>query len=135
MKVKLEGLTLMADDVARLGRFYHEVIGFDYVVNDSHYVEFNSQGIRLAICSKSLMADNTNGHISFIESRKGQAVELNFECASPEEVIETYREFVAKGATDIAAPKSMPWGHTTGFFADPEGNIHSIFAVNPAEAD
>jgi len=135
MRVKLEGLTLMADDVSRLGRFYHEVIGFEYVVNDSHYVEFHNDGIRLAICAKALMADNTNGHVSFIEGRRGQALELNFECATPEEVNATYREFVAKGAAGITEPKAMSWGHTTGFFADPEGNIHSIFAVNPVQAE
>ncbi|WP_342435838.1 VOC family protein [Paenibacillus sp. FSL L8-0436] len=92
-------------------------------------------GIRLAICSIPLMADNTNGHYSFIEERKGQAFEINFECDSPEAVHTMYEELISKGATGITAPKSMSWGHTTGFFADPEGNIHSIFAVNPVAAE
>nr|WP_170314990.1 hypothetical protein [Saccharibacillus brassicae] len=42
-----------------------------------------------------------------------------------------YNEYVSKGAVGIAEPKVVAWGHTTGFFADPEGNIHSLFAVNP----
>lgn len=77
------------------------------------------------------MADNTNDHPSFTEERKGQAFELNFQCDSPEDARGTYHDFVSKGATGITEPKPMSWGHTTGFFADPEGNIHSIFAVNP----
>jgi uncharacterized glyoxalase superfamily protein PhnB len=81
------------------------------------------------------MADNTNGHPSFVEERKGQAFELNFECDSPEEVHVRYNDFVSKGATGITAPKVMSWGHTTGFFADLEGNIHSLFAVNPVTAE
>ncbi|MFB9326303.1 VOC family protein [Paenibacillus aurantiacus] len=130
--VKLEGITLLADDVARLARFYEDVLGFTIVVDEGHYVEFSNSGVRLAICSKSLMADNTNGYSSFGESRKGQAVELNFQCDTPEQVYALYDEFVTKGAIDVTAPQVKSWGHTAGFFGDPEGNVHSIFAVNPA---
>ncbi|WP_239618883.1 VOC family protein [Cohnella mopanensis] len=131
MRVQLEGITVLSNDVSRLARFYRDVLGFKIVIEESHYVEFVNDGIRLAICSKPLMADNTNRHYSFIEERKGQAFELNFQCESPEAVRNIYDEYVSKGATSITEPKSMPWGHTTGFFADPDGNIHSLFAVNP----
>ncbi|REE80175.1 catechol 2,3-dioxygenase-like lactoylglutathione lyase family enzyme [Paenibacillus taihuensis] len=130
--VKLEGITMLADDVARLARFYQEVLGFAIVVEEEHYVEFSNPGVRLAICSRSLMADNTNAYYSFQESRKGQAVELNFQCESPEQVYALYDEFVSKGALDIIAPQIKSWGHTAAFFGDPEGNVHSLFAVNPA---
>lgn len=133
MKVRLEGLTVLANDVTALADFYRTVIGFTAVVEEDHYVEFENSGVRLAICSKALMADNTSQHHSFIEERRGQAFELNFECDSPEAVHELYGVFISKGASAIAEPKVMSWGHTTGFFADPEGNIHSIFAVNSAE--
>ncbi|AEI40693.1 VOC family protein [Paenibacillus mucilaginosus] len=129
--VKLEGLTLLADDVARLARFYQDVLGFTILIEEEHYVEFSNSGVRLAICSKSLMAENTNGYPSFRESRRGQAIELNFQCDSPDQVYALYDEFVSKGAIDVTAPQIKSWGHTTGFFGDPEGNIHSIFAVNP----
>jgi lactoylglutathione lyase len=135
MKVRLEGITLLADDVGGLAAFYRDVIGLPTVVEDGHYVEFENNGIRLAICSKALMADNTNQHQSFIEGRRGQAVELNFECESPDAVCERFATFVAKGAVAVTEPQTMPWGHTTGFFADPEGNIHSLFAVNPTESE
>jgi uncharacterized glyoxalase superfamily protein PhnB len=58
-------------------------------------------------------------------------VELNFECDSPEQVYALYEQYVAQGAVAVAEPVVKDWGHTTGFFADPEGNIHSLFAVNP----
>lgn len=116
MKVRLEGITMLANNVSALADFYREVIGFKTVIEEDHYVEFENSGIRLAICSKALMAENTNQHLSFIEERKGQAFEL-------------FEAFISKGATAISEPKTMSWGHTTGFFADPEGNIHSIFAM------
>lgn len=135
MRMKLEGITVLALDVAVLTGFYRDVLGFKIDVEEEHYAEFENEGVRLAVFSAPLMADNTNGHHSFLEERKGQAFELNFECDSPETVRVKYDEFVAKGATGITAPKVMSWGHTTGFFADPEGNIHSLFAVNPVRAE
>ncbi|EFM10792.1 Glyoxalase/bleomycin resistance protein/dioxygenase [Paenibacillus curdlanolyticus YK9] len=132
MKVQLEGITLLANDVAALASFYRDVIGFKTVVEEDDYVEFVNEGIRLAICSKPLMADNTNQHYSFIEERKGQAFELNFECDSPEEVYRLLGDWIEKGAAAITEPTVKSWGHTTAFFADPEGNIHSIFAANPS---
>lgn len=134
MRVKLEGITVLALDVPRLTRFYRDVLGFKVLVEEEHYKEFENDGVRLAIFSAPLMAGNTNGHYSFLEERKGQAFELNFECDSPEDVYARYDDFVSKGATGITAPKVTSWGHTTGFFADPEGNIHSLFAVNPVTA-
>ena len=129
MRVQLEGITVLSNDVFRLTSFYRDVLGFNTVVEEAHYTEFENNGVRFAICEKSLMADNTKGHYSFIEEHKGQAFELNFQCESPKAVRDTYDDFVSRGATSIAEPKSMSWGHTTGFFADPDGNIHSIFAV------
>jgi len=134
MRVKLEGITVLALDVPGLTRFYRDVLGFKAIVEEDHYTEFENDGVRLAIFSAPLMADNTNGHHSFVEERKGQAFELNLACDSPEDVHVMYDDFVSKGATGITAPKAMSWGHTTGFFADPEGNIHSLFAVNPVTA-
>ena len=132
MRVKLEGITIMADDVAALARFYRDVIGFRAAVEEGHYVELENTGVRLAICSRPVLAENTNQHHTYIDKRQGQAFELNFECESPEAVSELFEQFVAKGAMPIAGPTLKSWGHTTAFFADPEGNIHSLFAVNPA---
>lgn len=131
MRMQLEGFTVLSDDVPGLAAFYRDVLGLRTAVTEDHYVEFASGGTRFAICSKSLMADNTNGHPSYKEAHKGQAFELNFQCESPEAVRILYDVIVSKGAKSIAEPKSMDWGHTTGFFADPDGNIHSLFAVNP----
>ncbi|WP_171056337.1 VOC family protein [Paenibacillus sinopodophylli] len=133
MEVRLEGITVLANDVSALAAFYRDVIGFKVVIEEGHYVEFDNKGVRIAICARPLMADNTNMHHSFIEERKGQSFELNFECQSPKAVYDLYEQFVSKGAIAITEPKSVSWGHTVGFFADPEGNIHSLFAVNTAE--
>ncbi|SDX55140.1 VOC family protein [Paenibacillus sp. CF384] len=131
MRIKLEGITILADDVASLASFYKNAIGFHASVEEEHYVELVNDGVRLAFCSRTLMAENTNNHRSFLDNRQGQAFELNFECDSPEAVYELLEQYVAQGAVAISEPTIKSWGHTTCFFADPEGNIHSLFAVNP----
>ena len=69
-----------------------------------------------------------NGAAAFDRKAKGRAFELAFEVASPERVDATYARLVRNGATAIAAPADKPWGHRVAFFADPDGNIHDVFA-------
>lgn len=90
MRVQLEGITILSNDVSRLASFYREVLGFSIITDEGHYVEFENNGY----------------------------------------VYRIYQEIVSKGATSITEPKLMDWGQTTGFFADPDGNIHSLFAIN-----
>lgn len=129
--VVLEGVTLMADDVAAMAAFYEHGLGFDVAVRETDYVALSTTGIRLAIFRRSGMGAHTRDHPSFRQSRSGQAFELNFECATEDEVLALFTELVAYGATPIAEPTEQSWGHLTGFFADPEGNIHSLFTTIP----
>lgn len=127
--ITLEGVTLLATDVARMADFFEHVLGFEVQVRETQYVAIAGTGVRLAIFQRSGMGAHTHDHPSFGESRRGQAVELNFECATPDRVRQRYAEIVAGGAVAIAEPAERDWGHFTAFFADPEGNIHSLFAV------
>lgn len=84
-----------------------------------------------ALDSQSVLAKfcliSQGGHSSYHEATKGQSFELAFPCETPEDVKKSYIEIVEKGATPIKKPSLMPWGQTTAFFADPDGNIHEIF--------
>ncbi|GKU79041.1 VOC family protein [Paenibacillus sp. L3-i20] len=128
MKPQITVITLLTNDVTRMTRFYRDVLGFPTIVDSEEYVEFENSGVRLSICSNQLMAANTNDHPSYSEAHRGQAFELCFPCDSPEQVHLAYEKIIANGGTAIKEPALMPWGHTAAFFADPEGNIHSIYA-------
>ena len=39
-----------------------------------------------------------------------------------------YHEITQKGAAPIKRPEDMPWNQRAAFIADPDGNIHEIFA-------
>lgn len=128
VSVGLEGVTVLADD-AKLAALFEHGMGFEVAVREDHYVAFATPGVRLAIFERSVMAANTGDHPTFRGPRGAQAFELNFECASADEVQAAFDRAVAAGGTPITAPFSTEWGHITGFFADPEGNVHSVFAV------
>ena len=126
---RLEGITVLADDVAKLATFYRDALGLRVDVTEQNYVAFGGEGIRLAIFSRIGMSSNTHDHPDYRTQFTGQAFVLNFECASTDEVNERFSHIVANGGRSIADPAKKHWGHFTGFFADPEGNIHSLFAV------
>ncbi|MFK4789501.1 VOC family protein [Microbacterium sp. ZW T5_56] len=128
MTIHLEGITVLADDVAALADFYEHALGWHVEVREEAYVAFGGQGVRVAIFSRPLMSGNTDGHPAYALPFTGQAFELNLQCESADEVERRYDLLVAAGATPTGRPALREWGQFSGFFADPEGNIHSLFA-------
>jgi catechol 2,3-dioxygenase-like lactoylglutathione lyase family enzyme len=126
--MRFEGVTLLVDDVAGMAEFYENVLGFDVTERQSDYVAFDGGGKRLAIFRRTGRNEHTGDPV-YLEPRSGQTVELNFLCPSPEIVRTRYAELVDRGATSVSEPAEREWGHVAGFFGDPEGNVHSIFAV------
>jgi lactoylglutathione lyase len=127
MRAQINLITLLTDDVIKMTNFYRDVLGFKTESESDNYVEFKNEGVRFSICSRQIMSDITGGHSNFKEEKKGQAFELAFPCDTPEDVEKSYNEIIAKGGIPIKEPSQMPWGQTTAFFADPDGNIHEIF--------
>jgi catechol 2,3-dioxygenase-like lactoylglutathione lyase family enzyme len=125
-------ITVLADDVPTMVQFYRDVLAFQVANDLGHYVEFAHEGVRFAICARSIMARTTQ-HPSFKLPANGQAFELAFPLDTPEALDRVYAAVVAGGATPVAAPAVMPWGQKTAFFADPEGNIHELFVDLPGE--
>ncbi|MBE4907636.1 VOC family protein [Bacillus luteolus] len=128
MKAQIALITILTKDVPTMKNFYKDVLGFEIKSDMDNYVEFESEGARFAICNREIMTQVTGGHPSYQDEKNGQAFELAFPCDSPADVQKTFEEIVSKGATPVKAPSAMPWGQTTAFFADPDGNIHEIFS-------
>jgi lactoylglutathione lyase len=127
MEGKIALVTILTNDVRRLVDFYHSVLGFDLLEDLGQYVELVNPGVRFAICARSVM-ENATGHPDFHEPRSGQSFELAFPLATASTVDLAYDEIVSKGANPIQPPTNMPWNQRTAFFADPDGNIHELFA-------
>lgn len=126
MKSQISLITVLTDDTPRLAAFYRDVLGFPVKLDLGNYIEFESPGVRFAICTRQVMAETTN-HPSYVQACKGQSFELAFPCDTAQEVDKGYAELIAAGAIAIKKPADMPWGQRAAFFADPDGNIHEIF--------
>ena len=126
MKGNIGLITILTDDLQSLVSFYQDVLGFTQNFESETYVEFENEGVRFAICARSVMEKMTD-HTSYKEERKGQTFELAFPCDSSEQVDSTYDEIIAKGAIPIKSPHDTPWGRRTAIFADPDGNIHELY--------
>ncbi|MFF2887501.1 VOC family protein [Paenibacillus sp. NPDC057967] len=127
MKAQLTVVTLITSDVPGMARFYREALGFTIAVDTEHYAELENEGTRFSLSSRELMAEQSGGHPSYVIPQSGQAVELCFRLESPQSVRSAYTHLLSCGAGAVKEPAVMPWGHTTAFFADPEGNIHTIY--------
>jgi uncharacterized glyoxalase superfamily protein PhnB len=130
MKPQIALITLMTDYVPGMVAFYRDVLGFEVDVDMGEYISLKNEGVRFAICDRNIMLEATS-HESYTTGSSGQAVELAFQCDSPEEVDQMYEKITSQGAKGIKPPASMPWGQRTAFFTDPEGNIHEIFSELP----
>jgi uncharacterized glyoxalase superfamily protein PhnB len=108
--------------------FFRDVLGFLPLQEAGEFVEFSHQGMRFALCTRAELYRLTRDE-SFQAAHAGQVCELAFPLDSPAEVDRMYIELLARGASPVCPPADMPWGQRTAFFADPEGNIHEIFAA------
>jgi len=125
MEARIDLITIWTDDVERMKRFYNEIIGFEIEGDLGEYVEFINDGVRFAICSRSVMIGFSGGYKRRVS---GQGFELAFPCSSPADVDATYESLKKKGVKFANEPQDMPWNQRTALFEDPDGNIHEIFA-------
>lgn len=125
MKPEISLITIWTDNIDRMRIFYNEVLGFKIKNDLGNYVEFESNGVRFAICMRNVMYEYSR---EYEKKTIGQAFELAFPCENPKDVDESFKEIVKMGATPIHEPQDMLWNQRTALFADPDGNIHEIFA-------
>jgi len=125
MDAKISLITIWTNNIGVMKKFYNEVIGFKIKTDLGNYVEFENMGVRFAICMREVM-DKYSGE--YRKQADGQLFELAFPCLNPEDVDKSYNELITKGAIPVHEPQNMPWNQRTALFADPDGNIHEIFA-------
>jgi uncharacterized glyoxalase superfamily protein PhnB len=110
--------------------FYRDVLGFDVEVHDveGQFVQLRNAGVRFQLLAQETMRV-ASGHDGFGAPRGGHSFELAFEVGTPREVDAHYAKILAGGGSPIAAPADKPWGQRIAFFADPDGNIHDVYAT------
>ena len=125
MKAQINLVTIWTNDIDTMKVFYNKVLGFRIENDLGSYVEFENDGVRFAICTRVVMYDYSS---EYRKVSSGQGFELAFPCETPNDVDESFNMLISKGATSVHEPQDMPWNQRTALFADPDGNIHEIFA-------
>ena len=125
MKAQINLITIWTNDINTMRDFYKQVLGFKISNDLGNYVEFENEGVRFAICLREVMYTYSS---EYEGKSDGQAFELAFPCEDPEDVDKSFERLISKGAIPIHEPQNMPWNQRTALFADPDGNIHEIFA-------
>jgi len=124
MKSMISLVTIWTDNIETMKTFYNKALGFKIKNDLGEYVEFENEGVRFAICLRSVMYPYTE---KYKEKSVGQGFELAFPCESVDELDESYTKLLERGAIGIHEPKNMPWNQRTALFSDPDGNIHELF--------
>lgn len=125
MKPEINLITIWTDEIEQMKSFYNQVLGFEIENDLGNYVEFKNDGVRFAICLRNVMYGYSN---EYSKKAVGQSFELAFPCDNPNDVDKSFKQLIEMGAIPIHEPLDMPWNQRTALFADPDGNIHEIFA-------
>lgn len=126
MRVELDLITIFTDEIDVMRDFYSKIIGLEIKNELDGYVEFAMDSVRFSICTRATMKQFSS---EYSKMRKGNNFELAFKCDTKAELDKLYEYVTSNGGTAIYPPEVTPWGHYTGLFADPDGNIHELFVV------
>lgn len=126
-KTRIDMIGILTHHFEEMFKFYSEVMEFKVKLKMDHFAEFENDGVRFALSTNEVMQQATDQE-EYAKKKSGHSFELAFRSDSPEKVDEDYKKLIEKGAKPIKDPTDMPWGQRTAFFADPDGNIHEIFA-------
>jgi catechol 2,3-dioxygenase-like lactoylglutathione lyase family enzyme len=120
--MKFTGICLITTNVLALTKFYTKVLGVEAVGDDNH-AELKTEGAAISIFSARGMEDmvldsmHGAGHGSFT---------IGFEVR---DINAEYRRLKAMDIEFLMFPTAHPWGCSSFWFRDPDGNIVDFYAM------
>jgi len=124
--VRLDGFGLFVDDMARMVRFYRDVLGFEITEDEeTTNVYLVKDGTLFLLYRKTDFEKMTRRRYEYVKGLNGHS-EIALYVDTFEEVDREFARVVACGATPVLEPETEPWGQRTCYVADPEGNLIEI---------
>lgn len=121
--MRLDGFGLFVDDMAKMIRFYKDVLGFEIKEEENtSNVYLVKDGTLFLLYGRNDFEKMTNRRYEYIKGLNGH-FEMALYVDTFEEVDEAYKKAVENGATSVLEPELEPWGQRTCYIADPEGNL------------
>ena len=124
--MRLDGFGLFVDDMAKMIRFYRDVLGFEIKeAEDSSNVYLVKDGTLFLLYGRNDFEKMTGRSYEYIKGLNGH-FEIALYVDAFDKVDAVFRKAVENGATAVMEPELEPWGQRTCYIADPEGNLIEI---------
>lgn len=124
--MRLDGFGLFVDDMAKMIRFYRDVLGFEIKEEeDTLNVFLQKDGTLFLLYRKTDFEKMTGKKFTYCAGINGH-YEISLGVDNYAEVDAAFARVVAAGAEPVMEPTTEPWGQRTCYIADPEGNLIEI---------
>lgn len=128
--IRLQGVGLMVEDMKRMVKFYHDVLGFDITYQEGmKHVFLEKDGTAFMMYGRRDFERMTCRGYQYTGGVCGH-FEIALAVDGYEAVDQAYDRAVAMGAQPVFSPQTMEWGQRTCYIADPEGNLVEIGAFS-----
>ena len=128
--MRLDGFGLLVEDMAKMIRFYRDVLGFEIKeAEDASNVYLVKDGTLFLLYGRVDFEKMTSRRYEYVKGLNGHS-EIALYVDTFDEVDEAFKNAVENGATPILEPELEPWGQRTCYIADPEGNLIEIGSWN-----
>ena len=128
--MRLDGFGLFVEDMAKMIRFYRDVLGFEIKESeDTDNVYLIKDGTLFLLYGRKDFEKMTSRKYEYIKGLNGH-MEIALYVDTFEEVDKAYAEAVSRGAISVMDPETEVWGQRTCYIADPEGNLIEIASFN-----
>ena len=128
--MKLDGFGLLVKDMAKMIRFYRDVLGCEIKDSeDTTNVYLVKDGTLFLLYGRKDFEKMTSRRYKYIEGLNGH-FEIALYVDTFDEVDLSFKNAIANGATPVLEPELEPWGQRTCYIADPEGNLIEIGSWN-----
>ena len=128
--MRLDGFGLFVRDMARMIRFYRDVLGFEIKeAEDTSNVYLVKDGTLFLLYGREDFEKMTHRRYEYVKGCNGH-FEIALYVDTFDAVDEAFDHAVKNGAEPVLAPETEPWGQRTCYIADPEGNLIEIGSWN-----
>lgn len=121
MEQRISVLTIGANDLAALRKFYEEALEWQPVAQNKDIVFYQMNGFLLSLSGKQ----NLEQFIGTTMGNRGP-ITIGYNVDTEAEVQRIYEKLIEKGVKTFQAPKAPPFGGLFFYFEDPEGNILEV---------